>query len=485
MKKYFILVCTLALLISCKDNKKEASPEENSAVKTTEAKDSISPFQDKILDNAVIYEANIRQYSPKGSFKAFTKDIPKLKEMGVKILWLMPIYPISQVKKKSANGKFAEDIEDPKEREKILGSYYAISDYTKVNPEFGSKEDFRELVKTAHENDIYVILDWVPNHTGWDHVWIKENPDYYTKNEKGEVIDPINPETGESWGWDDVADLNYDNQEMRKEMIADMLYWIREENIDGFRCDVANNVPINFWEQAIPQLREEKNIFMLAEAWEPELMNNNLFDMVYGWDLHHTMNKIAQKELTAEAWEEEIEEVQNKYKDHHILMNFTSNHDENSWNGSVKERLEGGVETFAALSFLAPGIPLIYSGQEYDMNKRLRFFTKDTIKQKSNKMFSVYKKLGKLKSKNLALSGGKNPANYQLLQNSLPKKAIAFKRVKDDQSIIYIANVTNQQINVSFDFNGEFRDYMNNNKNFTVKKKEKITMQPWEYHILK
>ena len=225
MKKYFILASALALFISCKDNKQETSIKETSAT-IEKVEDSIAPFQDEMMDNAVIYEANIRQYSPEGSFKAFTKDIPKLKEMGVKILWVMPIYPISQVKKKSADGKFAEDIEDPKKREKILGSYYAISDYTEVNPEFGTKEDFRELVKTAHENDIYVILDWVPNHTGWDHVWIEEHPDYYTQNENGEIIDPINPETGEAWGWDDVADLNYDNQEMRKEMIADMLYWI-------------------------------------------------------------------------------------------------------------------------------------------------------------------------------------------------------------------------------------------------------------------
>lgn len=484
MKKYFILASALALFISCKDNKQATSTEEAS-VATEEVQDSIAPFQDEMMENAVIYEANIRQYSPEGSFEAFTKDIPKLKKMGVKILWVMPIYPISQVKKKSADGKFAEDIEDTKEREKILGSYYAISDYTEVNPEFGTKEDFRKLVKTAHENDIYVILDWVPNHTGWDHVWIEEHPDYYTQNENGEIIDPINPETGEAWGWDDVADLNYDNQEMRKEMIADMLYWIKDEHIDGFRCDVASNVPTDFWEQAIPQLREEKNVFMLAEAWQPELMENNLFDMVYGWDFHHEMNKIAQGELTAEAWEEKMQEMKEKYKTEHILMNFTSNHDENSWSGTVKERLNGGVETFAALSFTAPGMPLIYSGQEYDMDKRLRFFEKDTISKETNQMFSVYKKLGQLKNENVALNGGQQPASYEPLENSAPKKVIAFKRMKDGNEIIYLANVTDKEVEVEVNLEGDFQDYMNNNKTLTIKKNQKIKMLPWEYHILK
>jgi glycosidase len=483
MKKYFILFSTLVLLFSCKENKEQNSVNETSAKE--EVIDTIAPFEKKMMESAVIYEANIRQYSSEGSFKAFTKDIPKLKEMGVKILWLMPIYPISQVKKKSANGKFAEDIEDPKQRKKILGSYYAVSDYTKVNPEFGTKEEFRKLVKTAHENDIYVILDWVPNHTGWDHVWIKEHPEYYTQNEEGEIIDPINPETGESWGWDDVADLNYDNQEMRKEMISEMMYWIKEENIDGFRCDVANNVPTNFWEQAIPQLRKEKNVFMLAEAWQPELMDNNLFDMVYGWDLHHAMNKIAMGELTAEDWEMKMKEMNQKYKEEHILMNFTSNHDENSWAGTVRERMNGGVETFAALSYMAPGMPLIYSGQEYDMDKRLRFFEKDTITKKSQKMLNVYKQLGNLKNNNPALYGGVNSAAYEVLPTSATKSVIAFKRSNKESQLIYIANVTNKPVKFTLDITGDFEDFMDNNKEFSIQENQELSLQPWEYHILR
>src|SRR5574343_1838415 len=239
------------------------------------------------LENAVIYEANIRQYSPEGTFNAFTKDIPQLKELGVKIIWVMPIFPISQTKRKATGGdnsKFASEMPEG-EQHKYLGSYYAVSDFKKVNPEFGTMEDFRNLVKTAHENGIYVILDWVPNHTGWDHVWIKEHPEFYTKNEKGEITHPKDTD------WTDVADLNYDNKELHKVMTADMMHWIKNEGVDGFRCDVAGSVPVEFWQKAIPELRKEKNIFMLAEAWEPALLKDNLFDMVYGWDAHHTFNK--------------------------------------------------------------------------------------------------------------------------------------------------------------------------------------------------
>jgi len=214
------------------------------ACKTEEKKETktIAPISNEVVENAVIYEANIRQYSKEGTFEAFTKDIPQLKELGVKIIWLMPVFPISQTKRKATGGDFAAKIKNPQERAKALGSYYAVSDFKKINPEFGTITDFRELVKTAHDNGMYVILDWVPNHTGWDHTWLKTNPEFYTKNAKGEITDPLN-EDGTSVGWADVADLNYGSKELRTAMINDMLYWLKDEQIDGFRCDVAGSVP--------------------------------------------------------------------------------------------------------------------------------------------------------------------------------------------------------------------------------------------------
>jgi glycosidase len=235
MKKLLLSAFLLSTLISCK--------KESPGKLTSTAQ--IVAFQPEMEENSVIYEVNIRQYSPEGTFNAFTKDIPQLKELGIKILWVMPIFPISQTKRKATGGdnsKFASEM--PKEEQsKYLGSYYAVSDFKKVNPEFGTIEDFRNMVKTAHENGIYVILDWVPNHTGWDHVWIKQHPEYYTHNEKGEIIDPSNPETGKSWGWTDVADLNYDNKGLREAMTGDMLQFFQKlMNAGGI---TPNHLPEN------------------------------------------------------------------------------------------------------------------------------------------------------------------------------------------------------------------------------------------------
>ena len=476
MKKSLITALAVLTLFSCK-NETEKTPENS--------KTEIAKFSSDVEESSVIYEVNIRQYSPEGTFNAFTKDIPQLKELGVKIIWVMPIFPISQTKRKATGGddsKFASEM--PKEEQhKYLGSYYAVSDFKKVNPEFGTIEDFRNLVKTAHDNGMYVILDWVPNHTGWDHVWIKEHPEFYTKNTKGEIIDPINPETGKSWGWSDVADLNYDNHGLRKEMTSDMLHWVKNENIDGFRCDVASNVPLDFWQQAIPQLRKEKDIFMLAEAWEPELLKDGLFDMAYGWEAHHTMNRIAQGKNTVKEWDAYIKKVNKDYEADDILMNFVDNHDENSWNGTIKGRLGKGEEAMTALSYVMPGMPLIYSGNEYGLNHSLKFFEKDSIPKTKGKDWELRAKLGKLKAENSALNGGKNKATYKRITTSNDNQILIFEREKNGEKVIYLANLSNQVVSASLPISGEFTDYITGKKVvFDVKLSTQL--QPWQYYIL-
>lgn len=476
MKKTIITALAVLTLFSCKNETEKSA--ENS-------KTEIANFSPDVEENAVIYEVNIRQYSPEGTFNAFTKDIPQLKELGVKIIWVMPIFPISQTKRKATGGddsKFASEM-PAAEQHKYLGSYYAVSDFKKVNPEFGTIEDFRNLVKTAHDNGIYVILDWVPNHTGWDHVWIKNHPEYYTKNAKGEIIDPINPETGKSWGWSDVADLNYDNQGLRKEMTADMLHWIKNENIDGFRCDVASNVPLDFWQQAIPQLRKEKNIFMLAEAWEPELLKDGLFDMAYGWEAHHTMNRIAQGKNTVKDWDKLILDNQKKYNANDILMNFVDNHDENSWNGTTKSRLAKAEEAMTALSYVMPGMPLIYSGNEYGLNHSLKFFEKDSIPKTKGAAWELRRKLGKLKTENSALNGGKKSASYKKIATPNDTEILAFEREKNGDKIIYIANLSDKTISTSLPINGEFEDFITGKK-IIFDAKLNTQLQPWQYYIL-
>ena len=476
MKKTIITALAVLTLFGCKNETEKSA--ENS-------KTEIANFSPDVEENAVIYEVNIRQYSPEGTFNAFTKDIPQLKELGVKIIWVMPIFPISQTKRKATGGddsKFASEM-PAAEQHKYLGSYYAVSDFKKVNPEFGTIEDFRNLVKTAHDNGIYVILDWVPNHTGWDHVWIKNHPEYYTKNAKGEIIDPINPETGKSWGWSDVADLNYDNQGLRKEMTADMLHWIKNENIDGFRCDVASNVPLDFWQQAIPQLRKEKNIFMLAEAWEPELLKDGLFDMAYGWEAHHTMNRIAQGKNTVKDWDKLILDNQKKYNANDILMNFVDNHDENSWNGTTKSRLAKAEEAMTALSYVMPGMPLIYSGNEYGLNHSLKFFEKDSIPKTKGAAWELRRKLGKLKTENSALNGGKKSASYKKIATPNDTEILAFEREKNGEKIIYIANLSDKTISTSLPINGEFEDFITGKK-IIFDAKLNTQLQPWQYYIL-
>ncbi len=469
MKKLLVMAVVFGMVVSCKNDAK--TPEQF----TEQAPKTIAPLTDDILETAVIYEVNIRQYSPEGSFVAFTKDIPQLKQLGVKVIWVMPVFPISETKRKATNGKFTSELPE-EERAKYLGSYYAVTDFTKINPEFGTIEDFRELVKTAHDNDIYVILDWVPNHTGWDHVWIKEHPEYYSKNEAGDIIHP------EGTDWTDVADLNYDNQDMRKEMIADMLYWIEKENIDGFRCDVAGGVPIDFWEQAIPQLREKKPLFMLAEASEAELLKDDLFDMCYGWGFHHLMKDLAQGKKTLKDFDAYFEKRFTDYGDDDILMNFVTNHDENSWSGTIKEHMGDASGLMTVLNYAVPGMPLVYSGQEYGLNHRLKFFEKDSIPKTKGDEWLLLEKLGQLKNTNVALNGGKQKADFKI-ETTSNASVLKFVREKDGVKLTFIGNVSNTQQSQKQLLEGSFRDAFSN-ADETYQADDTVTLKPWEYKLL-
>ncbi|MFP9100091.1 alpha-amylase family glycosyl hydrolase [Flavobacterium sp. RHBU_24] len=476
MKKILITVLTLTLLWGCKEEKKVESEPAPAVAET------LPPVSDAAMENAVIYEANIRNYSPEGTFNAFTKDIPKLKQLGVKILWVMPIYPISMTKRKATADKSIEDITDPNEKKKYLGSWYAITDYTAVNPDLGTLEDFQKLVKTAHDNGIYVILDWVANHTGWDHKWIKEHPEYYQHNAKGEVTDPLNPETGEPWGWTDVAHLEYTNKKLYIPMLNEMKFWVEKQNIDGFRCDVADNVPVDFWNFAIPKLKEVKPLFMLMES-EKEYLMKGQFDMGYGFEAHHVMNDIAQGKKTVADWDAMMKHLSKKFEKDDIMMNLTSSHDENAWNGSEYERMGDAAETFAALTYAMPGMPLIYTGQEYDNKRRLKFFEQDPIEKKEGKMFAIYEKLGKLKNTDAALNGGKKPASYKRLKTSDDKKILAFEREKEGKQLYYIANLTKDKLHFTVAAEGTFTNALTGEK-VTFKKGQEIAALPWQYWIL-
>ncbi len=464
MKKILLATLAIVTLLSCKKETQKSKSE----------KVEIEAVTPELAENAVIYEANIRQYSPEGTFNEFTKDIPKLKKMGVKILWLMPIHEIGYKNRKAKGDVSIEAITDTIEKRKYLGSHYSVKDYRSLNPNYGTKDDFQKLVDEAHKNGIYVILDWVANHTSWDHEWITKHNDYYTHDKEGKMIAPFD--------WTDVAELDFNNKNLRLAMIEEMKYWLTEFNIDGFRCDVAGEMPTDFWKEATTILQKAKPVFMLAEAENPELQANG-FDMGYAWEAHHIFNGIAKGEKTVKDWDNYIIKNDSLSQADDINMNFTSNHDENSWKGTEYERLGDAVEVFAALTFAIPGMPLLYNGQEYDLQKRLKFFEKDTIPHTKGKMGAVYEKLGKLKVENEALNGGKNAASYKRLTTSDDVTILAFEREKNGKKVTFIANLSKTAKQFTVTTEGEFTNYMSGQK-IALTKSQKHDFKPWEYLIL-
>ncbi len=413
----------------------------------------------RLAQKSVIYEVNIRQYTPEGTFKAFENHLPRLKEMGVDILWLMPVYPIGE-----------------KNRKGSLGSYYSVKDYCAVNPEFGTSEDFKSLVDKAHEMGFKVILDWVANHTAWDNRWITEHPDWYVHDGKGNIVSP--------YDWTDVAKLDYSNPQLRDTMIDAMKYWVEKYGIDGFRCDVAGEVPTTFWEQARLELEKVKPMFMLAEAEKPGLMCQ-AFDAYYGWHLHHIMNQLSQEKTDVMELNYYFLGHAQEFPGRAMRMNFTSNHDENSWNGTVYERMPHSYKTFAVFSFLVPGIPLIYSGQEACLNKRLRFFDKDTIQWKDCDMTRLYPQLIKLKHEHPALLAGKDGGSFSILRTSKPKKIFAFERAKDSDRILAVFNLSPDTVSFKLrtsNVQGKYTDYFSGT-DVTVDTGVVCTMKPWDYYV--
>ncbi|PWH10460.1 alpha-amlyase [Bacteroidetes bacterium SCGC AAA795-G10] len=464
MKQYFALFFSL-LILSCHSGSEEARKPEVSNFQVK----PIEPITKNIISQSVLYEANIRQYSNEGTFNAFANDLPIIKKLGVKILWLMPINPISTTKSKGP-----------------LGSYYAVSDYTKINPEFGSLEDFKNLVDKAHELGIYVILDWVPGHTGWDHHWITEKSDYYLKNKKGEIIDPIDFRTGKSFGWTDVADLNYNNFEMREELREAMIYWVKETNIDGYRIDQAYAVPQEFYDKTLKALREIKPLFILAETdiYHPggiKLINK--FDATYDWLGHHLSKDVAQGKKNANDYHKHVNRTLRLYGTDNILVNFVSNHDENSWNGTVEESFGEAGHTFMALNFTLPGMPLIYSGQEYDLGKRLHFFEKDSFPKIKGKTMNLLRQLGSLKNNHRALETGSSGGSYKRINTSRNDKILAFEREKSGDTIVVLANLSKDYVQFTMPYDGDFHRYQDF-KIKTLSSSYQYDMKPWEFWIL-
>jgi glycosidase len=371
---------------------------------------------------ASIYEINVRQYTPEGTFAALQRHLPRLDSLGVDILWLMPVQPIGVLNRKGG-----------------LGSYYSIRDYTAINPEHGTEADFKRFVNAAHAHGLRVILDWVANHTAHDHPWVAEHRDWHDRAPDGRVLNARDNE-GRETDWTDVAELNYANPRMRQAMIGEMRWWLTEMGIDGFRSDVAGGVPMDFWIDANNALRAVKpDIFLLAEAESPQM--HSAFHMTYGWELHHLVNEIAQgKKPTAEL-DHYFARQNAAYGPGAYRMYFTSNHDENSWQGTEFERMGANhLPAFVLSATVQNGMPLLYTGQEVSMNKRLRFFEKDTVDWSGPSLAPFYTAMFDLKERQPALWNGPWGGPQTTLRTTGGDRVYAFTRTKGANTVLVAVN---------------------------------------------
>lgn len=411
------------------------------------------------IKKSTMYEVNIRQYTPEGTFNAFSSHLPRLKELGVDILWLMPIQPIGEVNRKGS-----------------LGSYYSVKNYKELNPEFGTMEDFKTLVKMTHDLGMYIVIDWVPNHSSWDNPLVTEHPEWYDKDSLGNMYSPFD--------WTDVVQFDYDQQGLRGYMTETLNYWLDETDLDGFRFDVAHKVPIDFWEQLRPALLESHpDILMLAEA-EDRKLHEKAFDMTYAWEFHHIMNEVAKQAKTVSAINTYLDSAAVNYNPNDIRLYFTSNHDENSWNGTVWERMGDAAEVMAVLTYGLPGMPLIYSGQEAGLDHRLLFFEKDEIPWKDHFLKSVYTNLNRIKKENPALWNPGFGGTFVSISSDKPNQVLAFKRIKDKNEVIFILNLSPDKVKVSLSGLTDSEGFIDAFSKETVDLlNPSINLEAWRYKI--
>ncbi|MEP7080105.1 MAG: alpha-amylase family glycosyl hydrolase [Ginsengibacter sp.] len=407
-----------------------------------------------------IYEVNLRQYSKAGTIKEFEKSLPRLREMGVEILWFMPLTPIG--------------LEGRKLDESELGSYYAVKNYKEINPEFGTMEDWKELVQHAHRLGFKVITDWVANHSSPDNPWMKTHPDFYAKDSNGKIIIPFD--------WTDTRKLNYANRELRDTMIDVMKYWLNTTGIDGFRCDVAGEVPGDFWKECITELKKIKNVFMLAEGESPELHYNG-FDATYTWSVMDAMQKVYEGKYRMMQFDSVLSHNIQVYPKNAYRMYFTTNHDENSWNGTEFEKYGDANKALAVFSqTMYQSIPLIYSGQEEPNKKRLKFFVKDPIVWGKYEREPFYSKLLHLRERNAALAAD---AAYKRLATANDDAIFSYVRQKGNKKVTIVINLSAQPQQFTIKENEMYGKATELFTGAKVKLEEMTvySLAPWDYRV--
>lgn len=463
MKKAIYLTALAGLLYACQP---ASQSHENNAQKSQSTPSYTRQYDSKLQHpewskDAVIYQINTRQYSEAGTFKAVEQDLARIKSLGVDILWLMPIHPIGDAKRKGA-----------------LGSPYAVKDFRAVNPDLGTLDDFKSLVNSAHTQDMKVIIDWVANHSAWDNHLMTDHPEWYTRNEQGEMQHP--PETD----WTDVADLDYSQDGLREYMTESLLYWVRDVGIDGYRCDVAGMVPTDYWNSVRPKLDAIKPVFMLAE-WQDAELHEKAFDASYAWRWKEIMQGIVKGEANISDLTGYYADYQTNWPRGAMRMAYTENHDQNTWDGSTREIYGESYEAALALSFVGDGVPLIYNGQEAGNQKRLEFFEKDLISWGDHPHKKLIKDLSDLKEGHSVLWNGEWGAPLEALTTSQSKEVFSFIRGDAKSAIVAVFNLSDKE--VEFSFLGEVQqgDYtaFKSGEAVSIAPDTKLALQPWEYRI--
>jgi 1,4-alpha-glucan branching enzyme len=412
--------------------------------------------------NATIYEVNVRQFTPEGTFKAFESHLPRIKKMGIDIIWLMPINPIGVEKRKGT-----------------LGSEYSVKDYYGINPEFGTKDDFKHLVDKIHSMGMHVIVDWVANHSSWDNQLAKDHPDWYTKTEEG------NFQPTPWYDWDDVIDFDYDQPGIRKYMTEALVYWVKNFDIDGYRCDTAGFIPTDFWDNARAELDAVKPVFMLAE-WESRDLHEKAFDMTYSWTLWDKMAAVTRDKKSIGGLVEYMAHDVSTFPRNGYRMTFTDNHDMNSWNGNQYANFGDGLEASMVLCSTVNGMPLVYGGQEAGLNHSLKFFDKDVIEWKETPFVSIYTTLFDLKHKNQALWNGDQGGVMIRIFNDKQDQVISFSRTKNNDKVIAIINYSDNPSTVKLDSKHQKGTYheLFTKETITLKGDDVFELKPWQYMVL-
>lgn len=410
--------------------------------------------------NMVLYEVNVRQFSEEGTFAGVNQALPRLKDLGVNVLWFMPIYPIGELNRKGE-----------------LGSYYSIKDYMGVNPEFGTFEDFKALVAKAHEMGFHVILDWVGNHSAWDNPLATEHPDWYAKDSTGKFVSPFD--------WTDIIQFDYRADSLWDYMAGAMRYWVEEAGIDGYRCDFPGLVPEEFWFRASSELNAIKPVLMLAEDEEHSYLLERSFNMNYAWAHHHLMNAVAAGQRRPSALDTMMQYEMLRYDPESYRLRFMTNHDENSWNGTIDEKMGDAQKAFAAYLFTIPGVPLLYNGQEADLDKRLEFFKRDPIVWKETELLPFYTKLVHLRTSHPALRHGAEGGFYEVLKTNR-KKVIAYRRAKGNNEVLTILNMSKKPVKVALKdavVSGTWTDIFTEG-GVEIARGQMMKIEPWGYMVL-